>query len=103
MSYALPFSEVINQRLHMQFALLLLFTQSCLNLRLHGLWLLRLLYPWDSPGKNAGVGLHALLQEIFPNQGSNLDILSGRQILYDLSHQYALIFTAECFKGKDED
>ena len=25
----------------------------------------------DSPGKNAGVGCHALLQGIFPTQGSN--------------------------------
>ena len=27
--------------------------------------------PWDSPGKNTGVGCHALLQGIFPTQGSN--------------------------------
>ena len=26
----------------------------------------RLLCPWDSPGKNTGVGCHFLLQEIFP-------------------------------------
>ena len=26
---------------------------------------------WDSPGKNTGVGCHALLQGIFPTQGSN--------------------------------
>ena len=31
----------------------------------------RLVCPWDSPGKNAGVGDHALLQGIFPTQGSN--------------------------------
>ena len=30
-----------------------------------------LLCPWDSPGKNTGVGCHALLQGIFPTQGSN--------------------------------
>ena len=29
----------------------------------------------DSPGKNTGVGCHALLQEIFPTQGSNPDVL----------------------------
>ena len=29
----------------------------------------------DSPGKNAGVGSHALLQGIFPIQGSNLHLL----------------------------
>ena len=31
----------------------------------------RLLCPWDSPGKNTGVGFHALLQGIFPTQGSS--------------------------------
>ena len=31
----------------------------------------RLLCPWDSLGKNIGVGCHALLQGIFPTQGSN--------------------------------
>ena len=28
-------------------------------------------YSWDSPGKNTGVGCYALLQGIFPTQGSN--------------------------------
>ena len=32
----------------------------------------RLLVHEDFPGKNAGVGCHILLQEIFPTQGSNL-------------------------------
>ena len=32
----------------------------------HGLQPTRLLCPWDSPGKNTGVGCHALLQGIFP-------------------------------------
>ena len=27
------------------------------------------LCPWDSPGKNTGVGCYFLLQEIFPTQG----------------------------------
>ena len=31
----------------------------------------RLVCPRDSPGKNAGVGCHALLQGIFPTQGLN--------------------------------
>ena len=30
-----------------------------------------LLCPWNSPGKNTGVGCHALLQGVFPTQGSN--------------------------------
>ena len=29
----------------------------------------------DSPGKNTGLGCHALLQGIFPTQGSNLGLL----------------------------
>ena len=43
--------------------------------------------PWNSPGKNTGVGCHALLQEIFPAYGSNLGLLHCRQILYHLSYQ----------------
>ena len=35
----------------------------------HGLLPTRLLCPWNSPVKNTGVGCHALLQEILPNQG----------------------------------
>ena len=44
-------------------------------LRPHGLWLARLLCPWDFPGKNTGVGCHFLLQGIFPTQGSNPHLL----------------------------
>ena len=40
-----------------------------------GLQPARLLCSWDSPGKNAGVGFHALLQEIFPTQGLNPHLL----------------------------
>ena len=36
----------------------------------------RLLCPWDSPGKNTGVGCHALLLGIFSAQGSNPQIIS---------------------------
>ena len=36
----------------------------------------------DSPGKNAGVGCHALLQGIFLIQGSNPSLLHCRWILY---------------------
>ena len=32
--------------------------------------------PWDSPGKNTAVGCHALLQGVFPTQGSNPGLLS---------------------------
>ena len=40
----------------------------------------------DSPGKNTGVGFHALLQGIFPTQGSNPGLLHCKQILYHVSH-----------------
>ena len=36
----------------------------------------------DSSGKNTGVGCHALLQGIFPTQGSNPGLLRCRQFLY---------------------
>ena len=35
----------------------------------------RLLCPWDSPGRNTGVGCHFPFQGIFPTQGSNLHLL----------------------------
>ena len=38
----------------------------------------------DSPGKNTGVGCHALLQGIFLTQGSNRCLLQCRWILYSL-------------------
>ena len=41
------------------------------SLQPYGLKPTRLLCPWDSLGKNTGVGCHALLQGIFPTQGSN--------------------------------
>ena len=41
----------------------------------------------DSPGKNTGVCCHALLQGIFPTQGSNPSLPHCGQILYRLSHQ----------------
>ena len=46
----------------------------------------RHLHPWNSPGKNTGVGCHLLLQEIFLTQGLNLGLLHCRQTLYHRSH-----------------
>ena len=68
-------------------SVLFLAVESCVSdsLRPHGLWPARLLCPWDSPGKNTGVGYHALLQGIFPTQGSNPGIPHCRRILYHLS------------------
>ena len=43
--------------------------------------------PRDSPDQNTGVGCHALLQGIFPTQGSVSRLPPCRWILYQLSHQ----------------
>ena len=42
---------------------------------------------WDSPGKNTGVDCPALLQKIFPTQGSNPGLPHCRCILSQLSHK----------------
>ena len=47
---------------------------------------IRLLHPWNFPGRSTGVGCHFLLQGIFPTQGSNPGLLLCRQMLYHLSH-----------------
>ena len=41
-----------------------------------------LLCPWNSSGKDTGVGCHFLHQVIFPTQGSNPSLLHWRQILH---------------------
>ena len=48
----------------------------------HGLKPTRLLCLWDFPGKNAAMGCHFLLQEIFPTQRLKLCLLHHRQSLY---------------------
>ena len=53
-----------------------------------------LLWPWNSPGKNTGVGGHSLLQGIFLTQRLNLGLWHCRQILYCLSHQGSLLRVA---------
>ena len=45
------------------------------SLRCYGLQNARVFCPWDFPGKNTGVGYHALLQGIFPILGLNLCLL----------------------------
>ena len=57
----------------------------------------RLLCPWDSPGKNTGVGCHFFLQGIFPTQGSNprlLRFLQWQAILYSWDTWEAHVYTA---------
>ena len=57
----------------------------------HGPQPTKLLCPWDSPGKNTGVGSHSLLQGIFLTQGLNRGLLYCRQILYCLSHKGSIL------------
>jgi len=56
----------------------------------------RLLYPWDSPGKNTGVGCHALLQGIFPIQGSNPCLLHWQVDSLLLSHKGSSAVHLKC-------
>ena len=56
------------------------------SLRAHGLQSIRLLCPWDSPGKNTGVSI-PFSRGIFLTQGSNPGLLHRRQILCCLSYQ----------------
>ena len=56
--------------------------QSCLTLcSLVGCSLAMLLCPWNSPGKDTGVGWHSFLQGIFPTQGWNLSLLHCKQTI----------------------
>ena len=84
-------SGSINNIIIFKWSMCVLVAQSCLTLcnplnysppgsSVHG----------DSLNNNTGMGCHALLQGIFPTQGSNphlLCLLHGRQILYLSSHQ----------------
>ena len=72
----------------------MLAAQSCLTLCDP---MARLFSPWNSPGKNTGVGNHSLLQGIFSTQESNLCLLHCRQTLYHLSHQGSPIYDPSNF------
>ena len=61
--------------------------QSCLTLATPRTVACQAPLSMDSPGKNAGVGSHSLLQGIFPTQGLKADLLHCRQILYCLSYR----------------
>ena len=76
-----------------------LVTQSWLTLKLRGSATSRLLYLWDFPGKNTGVGWCFLLQGIFPTQGSNPGLLHCRQNLYHLSHQGSQVLNKHGLNG----
>ena len=46
----------------------------------------RLLCPWDSPGRNPGVGCHALLQGIFPTQELKPHLLKWQEAIFFFPH-----------------
>ena len=57
-----------------------------------------------SSGKNTGMGCHALLQGIFPTQGSNLVLPHCRRSLYHLRHQGSPHHRGqECKRRKSRD
>ena len=67
------------------------------SLRPHGLLPTRLLCPWDFPGKNTGVGCHALLQGIFPALGLQADSLPlGRPTQHHGCTQHRRIRHSKC-------
>ena len=74
--------------------------QSCLTLWPYRLQPTRFLCPWDSPGKNTGVGCHALLQGIFLNRGLNPRLLLCRWILYHWATRDAPSITPRKTKRK---
>ena len=74
------------------------------SLQPYGLSPVRPLCPWNSLGKYTAVGCHALLQGIFPTQGSNSGLLNCGQILYHLSHVGSLIRFVVTYKfGPNKD
>ena len=52
------------------------------SLQPYGLQLTNILCPWDSPGKNTGVDCQALLQRIFPTQGSQKIHVASHYLIY---------------------
>ena len=49
------------------------------TLQPHGLWPPRLLYPWNSPGKNTGVGSHSLSKgSSWPRNQTQVSCTAGR-------------------------
>ena len=56
------------------------------SLRPYGLKPIKPLCPWDSPGKNTGLGCHFLLQRIFLTQGLNRCLLHWQADSLPLNH-----------------
>ena len=68
----------------------------CDSLQPHGLQPVRILCPWDFPGKNTGVGCHFLPQAIFPTQWLNPQLLHWQADSLPLSHWGSTSPPAKC-------
>ena len=70
----------------------------------HELYPARLLCPWDSPGKNTGVGCHFLLLGNLPMQGLNPHLLHCRWIVYHWATREALnlLSTMDILEGASQ-
>ena len=85
-----PCSALSCRHLHLPYGVaVVLVAQLCPTLQPHRLYPAGLLCPWNSPGKNTGVGCHSLLQGIFLPQGWNLGLLHCRQIVCHLTTREA--------------
>ena len=58
----------------------------------HGLQPARLLRPWDSPGKDAGVGCHFLVQGIFPGDQTWVSCIARRFFTIPATWYYRFFF-----------
>ena len=76
--------------------LLLLYVCSVISdsLRPHELWPTKLLCPWNSPGRNTGLGCHSLHPGFFLTQGSNLCLLRLVHCRQRLYYHWALQFSS---------
>ena len=68
------------------------------SLQIHGLQPTRLLCPWDSPGKNTGVGSHALPQASTAYEGLNFSTTSWFWTSFHIpvGHLYVLFGEITC-------
>ena len=60
----------------------------------------RLLCPWDSPGKNTGMGCRPLLQGIFPTQAVSLPLTPpGKPLLQSLVAKHSPTYAEKIFQN----
>ena len=69
--------------------------QSCLTLQPHGLQPARLLCPWNSPGKDSGVGCHFPSSRGLPNPGLKPSSLALKGRFFTTSATWEA-----CYQGK---